>query len=98
MELAQNLTGEMSEWAQSLACNNTAVFCSLLLKSYYLCQQDHTLTPKLNTVQIHQRVQEPAEKMPHTKKKRGKMLHRNLRNALANMSAQSMMGEHTQDL
>ena len=37
-----------------------------MLKSYYPCQLSHTLALKLNIVQIHQRVQEPAEKMPHS--------------------------------
>ena len=41
-----------------------------MLKSCYPCQLNHTLALELNIVQIHQHVQEPAEKMPHTKKKR----------------------------
>ena len=66
---------------------NRAVFCSLLLKSYYPCQLSHAMAHKLNIVQIHQRIQQPAEKMPHSKKKREKMLHQNQRNALRNTSA-----------
>ena len=45
-----------------------AVFCSPTQESYYPCQLYHTLALKLNEELEH--VQELAEKMPHTKKRK----------------------------
>ena len=98
IESAQNLTLEKSwsgrkrnvlpkNWIQLYF---VVLYWSLIIhasRTIPRTQAEHSSDPPVCSSSV--------EKMPHTKKKREKMLHRNLRNALVNMSAMSMMVKHT---